>query len=87
MKKNIITSSYTKENGFKFNWIDGFEIETEVIADKIYLKGNKEGLKSLAGILLGLAEEDVPNNYHVHLDSLNSLEDGSTEIVIEKITN
>lgn len=39
----------------------------------------------MASHLLNLAQADVPLGTHIHLDSLNSLEDGSDEIIIEKI--
>lgn len=70
----------------EFNWEPGFCIETQVIDSKITLKLNKEGLISLARILNSLASDEIPNNYHLHLDDSNSLEDGSNEIIIEKVS-
>ncbi len=70
----------------EFNWEPGFSIETQVIDSKITLKLNKEGLISLARILNNLASDEIPYNYHLHLDDSNSLEDGSNEIIIEKVS-
>lgn len=86
MKKFAIVSEFNKDTGFQFNWVHGFEINTEVNNEEIYIKANKAGLESLAGILLALAEDKVPNDYHLHLDSYGSLEDGSIDLVLQKIS-
>ena len=64
-------------------------------AEDIYLDGkgyrtinsvinaNKEGLLSLANILTALSHETA-SGAHIHLDQYNSLEDGSTELIIAK---
>ena len=44
---------------------------------------NREGLISLANILVDLAKEGP--GAHVHLDENNSLEDGSAELIIERV--
>ena len=43
----------------------------------------KPGLKSLSKILSDLAEGEVGN--HIHLDKFNSLENGSEELIVEKV--
>ena len=40
-------------------------------------------MRSLARIFADLAEE--PPGSHIHLDAYNSLEDGSAELIVEKI--
>ena len=64
-------------------WENGFEIATAINGDGISISANKEGLISLANIMLDLAE-GMPGD-HVHLDEGNSLEDGSVELVIERV--
>ena len=64
-------------------WEDGFEISATVRGDEVTIAANREGLLSLANILTDLADE-APGS-HVHLDEENSLEDGSCELVIEKL--
>ena len=65
------------------HWQDGFEISASTDArGAIVLSANREGLVSLARILLALAEE-TPGS-HVHLDASNSLEEGSAELIIER---
>jgi len=76
--------NYNKNSGFKFNWSDGFKISFNTENNYGTLKANKEGLISLANHLLNLAQDEVPCNYHIHLDEHNSLEDGSIELIIEK---
>lgn len=64
-------------------WLDGFEIRATVQNDSICISANKEGLLSLAKHLIELAEGEQGN--HVHYDENNSLEEGSTEMIIERI--
>lgn len=66
-------------------WEDDFAIAA-VIGDgnEVTISANREGLVSLANILLDLAVA-IPGE-HVHLDELNSLEEGSCELVIERVT-
>ena len=62
-------------------WIDGFEIRTAVKSNNIVISANREGLLSLAKHLTALADGEPGE--HVHYDEFNSLEEGSTEIIIE----
>ena len=64
-------------------WIDGFEIRTAVKSNNIVISANREGLLSLAKHLTALADGEPGE--HVHYDEFNSLEEGSTEIIIERI--
>ena len=66
------------------NWIDGFSVEAHNDGDEVIIRANSEGLRSMAGILLTLAE--LPDGSHIHLDSYNSLEDGSCGLILEKGT-
>ena len=63
-------------------WIDGFEIRTAVKSNNIVISANREGLLSLAKHLTALADGEPGE--HVHYDEFNSLEEGSTEIIIER---
>ena len=40
---------------------------------------------SLSRHLLTLAQDSVPSGTHIHFDDLNSLEDGSIGLIIEKL--
>ncbi|HET7117500.1 MAG TPA: hypothetical protein VFI29_13465 [Hanamia sp.] len=75
---------YDKKNGISYNWKNGFEIETKIQSGEIIIIANREGLISLANHLLNLAQDDIPSGYHMHFDENNSLEAGSTEIIIQK---
>ena len=65
------------------NWVDGFTIKVRVENGNVVLLANKEGLLSLASQLKALADEAAGS--HCHYDEYNSLEDGSCELIIEKI--
>ncbi len=64
-------------------WVDGFEIRTSTREGEVTISANREGLLSLASILVDLAEQDPGS--HVHLDEHNSLEDGSVELIIQRV--
>ena len=65
----------------KIEWVDGFVIKAAVDNDRIMISANREGLLSLARQLAGLAD-GVPGD-HIHYDEYNSLEEGSSEMIIE----
>ncbi|MBN9378007.1 MAG: hypothetical protein BGO14_00795 [Chlamydiales bacterium 38-26] len=83
IKLNVPT--YNPQNGIEYNWEKNFVIETKYENGAVTIFANKEGLISLANHLLNLAQETIPPNYHLHFDDLNSLEDGSIELIIQKI--
>ncbi|MED4781966.1 hypothetical protein [Brevibacillus choshinensis] len=85
MDINVQIPKYSNERGIEFTWEDNFTIKAEKFSNTIVIKANKEGLQSLAIQLLTLAQDEVPVDTHLHYDELNSLEDGSCEIVIQKI--
>lgn len=64
-------------------WEDGFEISTSAQEGEVTISANREGLVSLAHILMELADESLGT--HVHLDEGNSLEDGSVGLIIERV--
>ena len=66
----------------KIEWIDGFKIKAVAEDGEIVISANKEGLLSLAKHLTALA--DGRPGDHIHYDVNNSLEDGSTEMIIER---
>lgn len=68
----------------EIKWKDGFTIKVNVLADKsVVIAANKEGLQSFAMQLNDLANEYIGS--HIHYDEYTSLEDGSCELIIEKI--
>ena len=64
----------------RIEWVDGFEIRVSIENGEAVISANKEGLISLAKHLTALAEE-TPGS-HIPYDQCNSLEDGSTELII-----
>ena len=72
------------KNSIECVWEENFKIKTSTPYNTITIEANREGLLSLARHLLLLAQEEVPNGTHVHLDEFNSLEDNSVELIIYK---
>ena len=61
-------------------WVDGFEIRVKADHNTVIISANKEGMLSLAKQLTALAE--AAPGQHIHYDDSNSLEDGSTEMIL-----
>jgi len=85
MQRFIEIGEKSTDGSFRLVWEDGYEIHSAIQGDEIIIKANRQGLRTLASHLMALAEEDVSSGYHIHLDDLNSLEDGSYGIVLERI--
>ena len=64
-------------------WERNFSIKVGVRDGEVTLSANRDGLLSLARIFTALAEE-TPGS-HIHLDEYNSLEEGSAQLIVEKI--
>ncbi len=67
----------------KINWIEGYSIRIKDENGQIVISANREGLLSLADQLVQLAEGDPGE--HIHYDEYNSVEEGSRELIIERI--
>lgn len=86
MKYVIELPEYNTTEGLRLEWESGFRILTKVDAKgTIIISANSQGLISLARHLLVLAETSVPTGRHIHLDISNSLEEGSQELILERI--
>lgn len=64
-------------------WEDGFTIKVQVEENTVVISANKEGLLSLARHLTDIADAEVGS--HIHYDEYNSLEEDSSEMIIERI--
>lgn len=64
-------------------WEDGFTIKVRGEEKEVVISANKEGLISLANQLKALANDSIGS--HIHFDENNSLEDSSTDLIIERI--
>ena len=85
MKVFIDIPDYSKETGFLFEWEQDFKIKVEDVDGLVVISANKDGLISLARHLLNLSQDNFASGYDIHFDSYNSLEDGSKELIIQKI--
>ncbi len=67
----------------ELKWKENFEIRFRIENGTAVISANREGLLSLAEQLTMLAGEETGG--HIHYDQYNSLEDGSDELIVEKI--
>ncbi|WP_330330408.1 hypothetical protein OHS33_12175 [Streptomyces sp. NBC_00536] len=59
-------------------------IKVQSSVGEALITANAEGLRLLAERLLELANPDLRNGYHLHLDAGVDLEDGSSGLVLER---
>lgn len=76
---------YSQTTGLEYNWENGFEIVVKNLPNAVVISANKAGLLSLANHLLNLAQDEVPKGHHMHFDEVNSLEEGSLNLIVEKV--
>ena len=67
----------------EIKWKNGHRIEVRVDHGAVIISANREGLLSLAEQLTALAG-GAPGS-HIHYDEYSSLEDGSAEMILERI--
>ena len=85
MKISLDIPDYSPETGIVLKWEDDAEIKVSAENGEVLIEANVDGLTSLANHLLNLAQTAVPSGAHIHLDEYNSLEDGSSPLIIEKL--
>lgn len=83
MKIEVDIPKYMDEKGLVLNWENNFSIRV-LGGDEIVIKANSAGLTSLARHLLTLAQKNVPDGSHIHLDEYNSLEEKSVDLIVER---
>ena len=76
---------YSPETGVVLKWENDAEIKVSTVDGEVLIEANANGLTSLANHLLNLAQPAVPSGAHIHLDEYNSLEDGSSPVIIAKL--
>jgi hypothetical protein len=84
MKIELDVPDYSPRTGLHMKWEEGFMIETRIEGGTTMIAANQAGLVSLARLILTLANTQVPAGHHWHLDASNSLEEGSSELIIVK---
>lgn len=85
MRLTISVPDYSPEKGLICEFEDNYKISVEIDDDlSVSIAANKPGLITLAKMLLSLSSDNVPEGVHMHLDSINGLEDNSYELIICK---
>lgn len=85
MRTIINVPDYDPAVGLPLEWDDDFEILVQRDGHQVTITANAAGLRSLARHLLALAQQTVPAHSHLHFDSSNSLEEGSVELIVERV--
>ena len=85
MKQEVEIVKYDPNKGLELDWKTGFTIEVKSEGNEVLILANEDGLFSLANHLLTLAQNEIPPGTHIHYDEYNSLENGSVDLIIEKV--
>ncbi|MGW2937694.1 Imm32 family immunity protein [Streptomyces sp. NPDC001156] len=67
-----------------FTWEDDARITVRSLGAEVVIKANAAGLRTLAGHLLTLGKDGVPDGSHLHLEDSNGLAEGSVGLVLER---
>ena len=84
MKMEIAVNSYDPEAGVRLEWGDDCSLLVTIDHESVLLQANQNGLIEFAKHLLTLAQETVPEWYHVHYDEWNMLQQGSIPLIVKK---
>ncbi|MFE6098900.1 hypothetical protein ACFVQ4_02945 [Streptomyces laurentii] len=82
--ENTHVTAAVEGTGLRFSWDADARIEVRNLGTEVVIEANAAGLRTLAGHLLMLAGEGVPDGAHLHLEDSNGLEDGSIGLVLER---
>lgn len=87
MKTTVMKIKVPKYDGkcFSFIWEDYFEIRCLIKDNSVCIEANKDGLISFARLMLEMAQDTIPEYYHFHLDGYTEFEEGSSELIVQKI--
>ncbi len=85
MKISLNVPDFSHDTGLILNWEGNFKIKVSDITGSILIEGNTDGVVPLENHLLNLSQSPVSTGTHLHLDEHNSLEEGSLDLIIEKI--
>ena len=64
--------------------MDEPRIKAVASATEITIAANAAGLRDLAEQLIGLADPELRDGYHAHLEGGINLEDGSISLILER---
>jgi hypothetical protein len=84
MERSVTIGTYSAESGLHLEWVEGFLVDVRIMGDEVTICANAPGLRSLAQHLLTLAESDVPDGVHIHLEPGLELEDTSVSLVLDR---
>lgn len=78
----ITPAMYDEATGVGFDPDGDFSLRVEIDRNSVVIVGSRDGLRSLAQMLVDLAEPGVPSGHHVHLSASVCLDEGSSEIAV-----
>jgi hypothetical protein len=83
MRVEMTYPDWSPESGLRIEWEPQAEIGVAVQEGEVVLRANRDGLVTLARLLLSLTQDGLFDGYHVHLDSDGALDEGSAPLIIE----
>jgi len=80
-----VPPAYSPSAGLRVEWEDNAVISVQVVGGEVLLRANRAGLLTLAKHLVTLAQEGVTAGTHLHYDVDSGLEEGSRELIVERL--
>ena len=84
MEITVSVPDYDETTGLPDVWEDDSLLKVFIDNGDIVITGNNAGLRSLAGHLLALSQERVPDGCHLHFSSSYGLVEASDQLILEK---
>jgi hypothetical protein len=78
----IVPSAYSRDIGVLFAPTEDYELAVATGPDGVLIRGDRNGLRSLAKLLADLAEGGVPTGHHVHLQAELCLSAASEHLTV-----
>ena len=85
MKVEIEIPEYSPEQGLRLLFEEDYTIKARIDNQAVVIQADRGGLTSLGRFLLTLEQATVLAGNHFHLDDWDGLEQGTCELIIEKI--
>ena len=82
MKVKVDITKHIDGDGITLDVEDGYKIITETDGESATIIANREGLITLAKLMLHMAQPSVKQGNHFDLDTWNVLDEGSVELTV-----
>lgn len=84
MKVPVDIIPFSENDCICLEYVPGADIKLITEHNSLYICSNAEGLQFLAKICLTLAQSDIPEGHHIHLDGFDFIQGNGLDLTIER---